>query len=431
MRNLAWTVRRRHVPSSSPYALAMVMTAGGMMYYQQHSCGKMQCESSNYSPTPEATTTSTSESSTKTPLNRIVFLGTGSSTGCPRPLCAMLFPLTDDNDNDNTVPSFIRQQQEQMRDQCKVSALSMQGDPRHNPNYRGNPSLLIQFTPPSSSSSSTTTTTTTSNDDNDSVSHVKNVVIDAGKTFREHSLRWFPHYKVYTLDGVILTHEHADATFGLDELRGYQRFRHDNTYNPTQPGARAIPIPMPLYLSQPCLDDIRTRMPWFFPQAPVATTDPNDPMVPEVKRYTSSFDVHIMKHFEPITVADGLVVTPLPVMHGEDLVSLGFAVTVHTTHIVYLSDISRMLPETLAYLQEHMPLIDILIVDTLLYDRPSPVHFQWKDAWELIQQLQPKQSYLVGMNCDAFPPHDEMNDYLHENYSDRVHFAHDGLAIDC
>nr|KIR48137.1 metallo-beta-lactamase [Cryptococcus bacillisporus CA1280] len=47
----------------------------------------------------------------------------------------------------------------------------------------------------------------------------KNVLVDVGKTFREQAMRFFPKWGVKTIDAVLLTHGHADAYFGLDDLR--------------------------------------------------------------------------------------------------------------------------------------------------------------------------------------------------------------------
>ncbi len=46
--------------------------------------------------------------------------------------------------------------------------------------------------------------------------------IDCGKTWRESALRWYRRHGVRHLDAVVLTHEHADATLGLDDLRSLQ-----------------------------------------------------------------------------------------------------------------------------------------------------------------------------------------------------------------
>merc|ERR1712087_299269 len=46
-----------------------------------------------------------------------------------------------------------------------------------------------------------------------------NIQIDMGKTYRESALRWYPRFDVPFVDAVVISHEHADACMGLDELR--------------------------------------------------------------------------------------------------------------------------------------------------------------------------------------------------------------------
>ncbi|KAJ1340232.1 hypothetical protein BSLG_005118 [Batrachochytrium salamandrivorans] len=48
---------------------------------------------------------------------------------------------------------------------------------------------------------------------------MRNVVIDCGKTFYDSALSWFVEYRLRHIDAVILTHGHADAMMGLDDLR--------------------------------------------------------------------------------------------------------------------------------------------------------------------------------------------------------------------
>ena len=69
--------------------------------------------------------------------SKLVFLGTGSSTGCPKPLCTMLF-----QNKSSTASSAI---QDEFEDICQVSNRAILGDPKHNKDYRNNPSLLIQY----------------------------------------------------------------------------------------------------------------------------------------------------------------------------------------------------------------------------------------------------------------------------------------------
>lgn len=184
---------------------------------------------------------------------------------------------------------------------------------------------------------------------------------------------------------------------------------------------------MKVFMSQPCLDKLSVSFPWLFPTAnPV-----QDPTKPVVERFVSNLDVNVFGSFESLNV-EGLKVITLPVMHGEDLVSYGFAFTVGKTNIVYLSDISRMLPETLDYIQNELPPTDILIVDSLHDVGTHPVHFSLEQAIDLMKQIKPKQTFIVGISCDTFPPHDEMNHRLAQQHGKGVlQFAHDGLAIDC
>ena len=50
-------------------------------------------------------------------------------------------------------------------------------------------------------------------------------------------------------------------------------------------------------------------------------------------------------------------------------------------------------------------------------------------ALELVKRLKAKKTFLVGMNCDNFPEHDEANRLIQERDS-TVELAHDGLAIE-
>jgi hypothetical protein len=114
---------------------------------------------------------------------KILFLGTGSSTGCPKPICAMLFQKVNHPSKDV--------QRRQIGEFCATSNLAIQGDPKKNRDYRNNPSLLISHY---------------------ESGECKNIVIDVGKTFRETALRWMPDHGIDSLDAIILTHHHMVST---------------------------------------------------------------------------------------------------------------------------------------------------------------------------------------------------------------------------
>lgn len=345
---------------------------------------------------------------------KLVFLGTGSSTGCPKPLCTMLFQ--------NGSSEADAAQQEEFAGICKVSNRAIQGNPQHNKDYRNNPSLLIHHY----------------ENGDDTTAVPKNVIIDVGKTFREGALRWMPQHCIQSLDAIILTHHHMDAVAGLDDVRGFQRFSGLN--HPEKPPTR---IPIHVYLSQECLEQVSSQFPWLFPTTTMkhegvsAAKEEEQPAAVVVKRDVAALDIHVIQDYVPFHAA-GLVIVPLPVWHGSDLISLGFSFSItrggthgnsKTTNIVYISDVSKMVPETMEYIQTKLPPTDILIVDCLLPEFEHPVHYSLEQAVALSNDIQAKRTYLIGMSCDAFSPHEEMNAALDKKYGGTIQFAHDGQVV--
>jgi len=342
--------------------------------------------------------------------NKLLFLGTGSSTGCPRPLCPLLFtPSVDGREEPDPKLAVLKRN---LAPFCRTSNLAgAVGDPVHNKDYRNNPSFLI------------------------ATEHGKNVIIDVGKTFREGALRWLPRYQIRSIDAIVLTHQHMDAAGGLDDIRGFQKYvpvDHDvnKAGNKESLHLNFKQVPMPIFLSEETLGCLQDQFPWLLPKNKTEAAATKDGK-PVVARHVASFDVTVFEAFQPIYPVEGLKIIPLPVMHGEDLVSFGFAFSVGTFNAVYLSDISRMLPETLEFIMSKLPQpTHLLVLDALLVDKANPVHFNLLQAMELVEQINPKQTYLVGMNCDSFEPHDIMNEKLRKQYKKHnVQLAHDGLLI--
>ncbi|PIA41677.1 hypothetical protein AQUCO_02200245v1 [Aquilegia coerulea] len=234
----------------------------------------------------------------------LLFLGTGCSSAVPNVLCLIQ-------------PS---------NPPCEVCTQSLSIPPEKNPNYRCNTSLLIDYR-------------------NDNGEH-KYILIDVGKTFREQVLRWFTHHNIPQVDSIILTHEHADAVLGLDDIRAVQPFSPTNDIEPTQ-----------IYLTQFAMDSVAEKFPYLV-QKKLKEGQ-------EVRR-VAQLDWNIIKNdFEELFVSSGLQFVPLPVMHGEDYVSLGFLFG-SKSRIAYISDVSRFPSNT-----EHVisktggGQLDLLILDTL------------------------------------------------------------------
>ena len=257
----------------------------------------------------------------------ILFLGTGSSSSTP-----LAFELMQPEK-----VSALRRE---------VSQRATIGDPRNHKNYRCNPSLMLRF-------------------------DGKNVVIDAGKTFRESIIRWFPEHGVRTVDGIVLTHGHADAIFGLDDIRTLQG-----------PGSDSMDV----FLSKDCFEVVARVFSYLLPA----------PASEGAVRKVSSVSFRFIEEYQPFEVA-GLTLLPVPVMHGEDLKCMGF-IFGREEKVCYLSDISRMLPATLDKIKENK--IDLLIVDALFISSPHPFHYSLKQAIELVKQIRPRRARFVGMTSE-------------------------------
>ena len=308
-----------------------------------------------------------------TKTDRLIFLGTGSSTGLPHPYHLM---------NPYTASSELE------RSQIQVSLKGSEGDPRNNKNYRCNPSILIQCR-----------------------EQKKNIIIDTGKTFRESILRWFPKYEVSSVDAIILTHGHADAIFGLDDVRSVQS---------------KTPQPMSVHLSQECLRVVSYTFPYLMPPPPVSanTEGKNN----NGNRHVAKIDFNVFQWFGSFKAADCLEVEALPVKHGEDLDSSAF-IFGKNDRVVYISDVSRVIPETLEKIKEAP--VDVLVLDALCLTFQHPTHFSLEQAIDFCREVRPKRAFFVGMSSQF--DHDEVNKLLttfKEKEGLEMQLAHDGLCLD-
>ncbi|KAF3542193.1 hypothetical protein DY000_02009004 [Brassica cretica] len=129
-------------------------------------------------------------------------------------------------------------------------------------------------------------------------------------------------------------------------------------------------------------------------------------------------------------VASGLSFTPLPVMHGEDYVCLGFLFG-EKSRVAYISDVSRFLPSTEYVISKSGGgQLDLLILDTLYKTGSHNTHLCFPQTLETIKRLSPKRALLIGMTHEF--DHHKDNEFL-EEWSKRegisVKLAHDGLRV--
>uniref|UniRef100_A0A0D3HWR6 Metallo-beta-lactamase domain-containing protein n=1 Tax=Oryza barthii TaxID=65489 RepID=A0A0D3HWR6_9ORYZ len=307
---------------------------------------------------PNGHTTATGEGGTPpSSSSSLVFLGTGCSSAVPNARCLIQPPDPP----------------------CAVCSQSLSVAPELNPNYRCNTSLLIDYC-------------------QDENAH-KYILIDVGKTFREQVLRWFVHHKIPCVDSIILTHEHADAILGLDDVRIVQSFSPTNDIEPT-----------PIYLSQFAMDSIAQKFPYLVRKKLKEGE--------EVRR-VAQLDWRVIESDLQIPfVTSGLEFVPLPVIHGEDYICLGFLFG-RKSKVAYISDVSRFPPSTEhAISKSGGGQLDLLILDCL------------SRTLDAVKRICPKRALFIGMTDEM--DHHKDNGTL-EEWSRRegidVQLARDGLRV--
>ncbi|RAI29645.1 MBL fold metallo-hydrolase [Rhodoplanes serenus] len=210
------------------------------------------------------------------------------------------------------------------------------------------------------------------------------VLVDTSPDLREQLL----DADVEWLDGVLFTHEHADHTHGIDDLRGLFMHRRRR---------------LDLYLDEPTWRVMFSRFGYCF-------------VTPPGSQYPPIANEHRIAPGEPVTIQGaGGPITALPFRqnHG-DIDSLGF----RFGGIAYSSDLVVLPEESAALLHG----LDLWIVDALR-DKPHPSHFSVDQALAWIDRLKPKRAILTNLHSDL--------DYedLKARLPDNVEPAYDGMRV--
>lgn len=211
------------------------------------------------------------------------------------------------------------------------------------------------------------------------------VLVDTPPDLREQLL----DQRVGTLDGVLYTHDHADHTHGIDDLRGvFFNMR------------RRVKV----WADAPTRKALENRFEYCFAQKPGSP-------------YPSILQAHDIHPPQPIRIegAGGVIeVLPITQDHGDGP-SLGF----RFGNVAYSPDISGVPETSLPLLQG----LDLWIVDALR-PMPHPSHFSVKQALAWIERLGVKRAILTHMTVEL--------DYesLRRELPPHVEPGYDGMVVD-
>lgn len=205
-------------------------------------------------------------------------------------------------------------------------------------------------------------------------------VIDCGPDFRTQMLR----EKVMKIDGVLFTHEHADHTAGLDDLRPFS----------FQLGS------VPFYAQQRVMENLAKRFDYIF------IDDNKYPGAPSVQQ-------HVIENKE--FLLHNLSIMPVEVNHGL-LKIFGY----RFNNVAYLTDVKTIdLAE-----KEKLKKLDVLIINSIRY-KPHHSHLNLDEALELIEELQPKKTYLTHISH-----HLGFHAAIEKTLPKNVFLAYDGLVLE-
>ena len=208
----------------------------------------------------------------------------------------------------------------------------------------------------------------------------KRLVIDAGPDFRYQMLR----NEVMNIDALLITHGHRDHIGGLDDIRPFNYLL-----------GKIIDI----YCDEWAEEMIREQYSYAF-------TDRSYDYAPKV-------NFHRIR-FEPF-LADGVLVTPIEVMHYK-LPVRGYRVGDFT----YITDAKTISNEE----KQKIKGSKVLVVNALRA-QDHIAHYTLEEALALIDEVKPERAYLTHLS-HQFGKHADMEPTLPAN----VKIAYDGLVID-
>ncbi len=210
------------------------------------------------------------------------------------------------------------------------------------------------------------------------------VIVDTSPDLRDQMLTT----RVNHLDGVWFTHEHADHTHGIDELRAFFLRQKSRIH---------------IWADSPTTEMLTKRFAYCFEMSASGI-------------YPPILENHLIEPGRTLeTSGTGGILESLPFsVHHGDIESLGFRVS----DVAYTPDLNGIPDASLPAL-EHL---DVWIIDALRRS-PHMSHFSLSEALHWIEQLKPKRAILTNMHVDMD------YDTLRKSLPTNVEPAYDGLQF--
>lgn len=205
------------------------------------------------------------------------------------------------------------------------------------------------------------------------------VVVDAGPDFRQQML----NHNVLHLNGILITHEHTDHIFGLDDIRAFNWVQRQ---------------PTDIYAEERVQTAIRRIFDYVF----AAFKYPGIPQM----------HLHLLQN-KPFSIGD-LPVIPIRGFHYK-LPVFGF----RFDKIAYVTDVNRLEESEIDKLRG----LEVLILNALRKEEHIS-HYNLEQALQIIDEVKPNKAYLTHIS-HQMGLYDEVQKELPEN----VFLAYDGLQI--
>jgi phosphoribosyl 1,2-cyclic phosphate phosphodiesterase len=190
------------------------------------------------------------------------------------------------------------------------------------------------------------------------------------------------------VDAVLFTHDHADHTHGLDDIRAL------SVRNAS---------PLPMYGSRATLDSLARKFPYIF----------DDNMRPMPGTTKPEGQPRVLAEGESIMIGDAPV-TPVSVPHGHASV---FAYRIGP--LAYVTDAKRIPPAALDALRG----AKVLVINAL-FRTAHPTHLSLPEALHTAAEIGAERTYLTHLT------HDNFHAELEAEMPDGVLPAYDGLVVE-